>query len=356
MTAKRKYTRTDRIITRITGWIAGLIVIVLSIWGIRTLWIAHKYEETNDAQVQEYVNPVISRAGGFIISVRFEENQTVHKGDTLLTIDDREYVIQQEQTEASIRKAEAQLQVLESNVHTVDNTASATSAQVSAAKAKLWKQQLDYDRYQKLYKEEAATKQQMENIEATLDVYRSDYKAAEENYHAANSKIADIQAEKAVVRAEITRLQALLDRHKLEVSYTAVIAPYDGRMGRRTVEPGQMINAGEVLAYIVDNETDKWVVANYMETQVAHMHIGDTVKVVADAFSDREFRGTIISLSPATGSSFSLLPPDNSTGNYVKIVQRVPVRIRIDGSKEQTELLKVGMNVNVYTRKGQHHG
>ena len=127
-------------------------------------------------------------------------------------------------------------------------------------------------------------------------------------------------------------------------------------MGRRTVEVGQMIDAGEPLAFIVNNETDKWVVANYKETQVAHMHIGDTVKVFADAYPDREFKGTIISLSPATGSSFSLLPPDNSTGNYVKIVQRIPVRIRIDGDRKDIDLLKVGMNVNVYTPKGQRHG
>jgi len=112
-----------------------------------------------------------------------------------------------------------------------------------------------------------------------------------------------------------------------------ITAPYDGRMGRRTIEKGQMINAGEVLAYIVDNETDKWVVANYKETQVAHMQIGDSVRVMADAYPEHPFHGTIISLSPATGSSFSLLPPDNATGNYVKIVQRLPVRIRVDGPR-----------------------
>ncbi len=117
-----------------------------------------------------------------------------------------------------------------------------------------------------------------------------------------------------------------------------------------------MIDAGETLAYIVNNETDKWVVANYKETQVAHMQIGNSVNIVADAFPDREFKGTIISLSPATGSSFSLLPPDNSTGNYVKIVQRVPVRIRIDGDRKDIDVLKAGMNVNVYVPKDQHHG
>lgn len=353
---KKKYTVTDRLITIITGWIAGIIVVALAVWGVYTMWGYYTYEQTNDAQVEEYVNPVISRAGGFIVAVKFEENQNVKKGDTLLLIDNREYTLQQEQTEASIQKSQAQLLVLESNIHTMEQTAGSSKAQITATKAKVWKQQLDYDRYKKLYDEESATKQQLENLQATLDVNTSDYQSAQDNYGAALSRIDDIKAEKEVVRAEIMRLKALLDRHKLDVSYTIITASYDGRMGRRTVEVGQMINAGETLAFIIDNETDKWVVANYKETQVAQMHIGDSAKVVADAYPDRQFKGTIISLSPATGSSFSLLPPDNSTGNYVKIVQRVPVRIRIDGSKKDLGVLKVGMNVNVSIPKNQHHG
>lgn len=353
---KKRYSVTDRLITRITGWISGITVIILAIWGIYTLWGYYRYEQTNDAQVQEYVNPVISRAGGFIVAVKFEENQYVKRGDTLLLIDSREYLLQQAQTEASIRKAAAQLQVLESNIHTLEKTAASSKAQINATRARVWKQQLDYDRYQQLYKEESATRQQLEHMQATLDVNKSDYRSAMDNYDAAASRIDDIRSEKSVVLAEIARLKALLERHKLDVSYTVITAAYDGRMGRRTVETGQMIDAGETLAFIVNNETDKWVVANYKETQVAHMQIGDSVTVIADAFPGREFKGTIISLSPATGSSFSLLPPDNSTGNFVKIVQRVPVRIRIDGDRKDIDVLKVGMNVNVFIPKGQHHG
>lgn len=353
---KKKYSLTDRVITKVTGWIAAVTVVALAAWGTYSLWGFYTYEQTNDAQIEEYVNPVISRAGGFIVAVKFDENQYVKKGDTLLLIDNREYVLQQEQTEASIQKAESQLKVLESNIHTLEKSAASSQAQITATKAKVWKQQLDYDRYKQLYNEESATQQQLENVQATLDVNKSDYRSAQKNYDAATSRIEDIRAEKAVVLAEIARLKALLDRHKLDVSYTVITASYNGTMGRRTVEVGQMINAGETLAFIVNNETDKWVVANYKETQVAHMRIGDSVKVVADAYPDREFKGTIISLSPATGSSFSLLPPDNSTGNYVKIVQRVPVRIRIDGNRKDIDVLKVGMNVNVYIPKEQHHG
>jgi membrane fusion protein (multidrug efflux system) len=221
---KKKYSVTDRLITRITGWIAGAIVIALATWGIYTLWGYYTYEQTNDAQVQEYINPVISRAGGFIIAVRFEENQHVKKGDTLLIIDNREYVLQQEQTEAAIQRSEAQLHVLESNIHTLQKSAASSQAQITATNAKVWEKQLDYDRYKQLYKEESATEQQLEHIQATLDVNKSDYLSAKENYDAATSRIEDIRAEKAVVLAEITRLKALLNRHKLDVSYTVITA------------------------------------------------------------------------------------------------------------------------------------
>lgn len=353
---KKKYTPTDSIITKITGWISVLIVAALAVWGGFTLKNYYEYEQTNDAQVQEYINPVISRAGGFIVAVKFEENQEVKKGDTLLLIDNREYILQQKQTQAALQKARAELKVLESNTGTITKEAASAQAQVEANKAKVWKQELDYNRYKKLYDEESATKQRLEEVKATLEVNESNYQSSRDTYAASVSKINDIQAEKKVVQAEIARLEALLDRHKLDVSYTAITAAYDGRMGRRTVEVGQMIDAGETLVFIVNNETDKWVVANYKETQIKDMKIGDRVKIVADSYPDREFHGTIISLSPATGSSFSLLPPDNSTGNYVKIVQRIPVRIRVDGKRNEINVLKMGMNVNVYADKKHFNG
>lgn len=351
MNKKNKYSVTDHLITRVTAWIAGTIVLVLMVWGIISLWELYHFEETNDAQVQEYINPVISRAGGFIVAVKFEENQEMKKGDTLLIIDNREYVIQQAQTEAALLNARSQLKVLESNVQTLTETSEVNRAQITAAEAKLTKQRLDYARYQKLYEVESATKQQLENVQALKDVADADLLSANKTYKASLSKIKDTQAQQIVVSAEIKRLSALLDRHKLDVTYTVITAPYNCRMGRRNVEKGQMIDAGQVLAYIVDQETDKWVVANYKETQIGSMQVGEAAEIEADAYPGKKFKGVIISLSPATGSSFSLLPPDNSTGNYVKIVQRVPVRIRLTGNRKEVDLLKAGMNVNVSISK-----
>lgn len=353
MKKNRKYTVTDRLITKITSWIAAVITLLLIIWGIRTWWDFELYEQTDDAQVEEYINPVISRADGFITAVKFEENQIVKKGDTLILIDQREYVIDQQQIEAAILKEEAHLLVLESTIHTLDDAASANKAQIKADEARVWRQDLDYKRYKELYDVESATKQQLEDMEAKLEITKGDLQASQEKYSSSRSKIHDVEAEKLVVKAEIKRLNALLERKKLGVSYTVITASYNGRMGKRTIEVGQMIDVGEVLAFIVDNETDKWVVANYKETQIEDLQIGDKVEFTADAYSNHTFHGKIISMSPATGSSFSLLPPDNATGYYVKIVQRIPVRIKVIGNEHECDMLKAGMNVNVSIRKEQ---
>lgn len=353
MKTQKKYTVTDKLITKITAWIAGIISVFLLIWGLITLWHLSKNEETNDAQVQEYINPVISRAGGFIEEIRYDENQPVKKGDTLLIIDQRESTIQQKQTEAALINAKAQLEVWQTKVQTLTKTAKVNQSKIDVAKANLQKESLDYERYKELVKTEAATTQKLEKVEADHSVAIAETQAAKDHYEASLSEIQDAKAQEAVAQAEIERLEALLDRHKLDVSYTIITAPYDGVMGRRTVERGQMIDVGQVLAYIVNGETDKWVVANYKETQIETMKLGDIAEFTADAYPDITFKGEIISFSPATGSSFSLLPPDNSTGNYVKIVQRVPVRIRVTEPKDKIDLLKAGMNVNVAIEKDQ---
>lgn len=353
MKNRNQYTVTDKLITRITAWIAGIIVIVLIIWGIITLWDVYKNEYTNDAQVQEYINPVIARAGGFITAVKFEENQPVKKGDTLILIDQREYVIQQSQTEAALMNARAQLLVWKSKVKTLGTTAQVNQTKIDVAKAERIKQNLELKRYKELVKSESATPQKLEAVEADYSISQAELASSSQKYQASLSEVNDAKAQEAVVLAEIKRLESLLDRHKLDVTYTAVVASYDGYMGRRTIEVGQMIDAGQTLAYIVNGETDKWVVANYKETQIKTMKLGDTATFTADSYPDTTFKGVIISFSPATGSSFSLLPPDNSTGNYVKIVQRVPVRIRVTNPRIESSLLKAGMNVNVTIAKKQ---
>lgn len=353
MNTTKQYTRTDNLITRITAWVAGVIFFVLIIWGSISLWNLYLFEETNDAQVQEYINPINSRVTGYIREIRYEENQDVKKGDTLLIIDNNEYQLQQQEAEAALANAQAQLQALGSNVQTSATSSQVTKAQIDGAKARLWHQQQEYQRYKKLFDAESATQQQLENVETALAVAKSDYQSTLESYQASLSKVNDARVQRAVLQAEIKRREAVLNRNKLDVGYTIITAPYKGKMGRRTIQPGQLIQAGQTLAYIVDQEAGKWVIANFKETQVRHMHVGETAMIEADAYPGTKFRGRIESLSPATGSSFSLLPPDNSTGNFVKIVQRIPVRIRLTDEPQTITQLSAGMNTEVVIRKNQ---
>jgi membrane fusion protein (multidrug efflux system) len=350
-TINNPYSRTDLLITRVTTWVAGIILLALIVWGCVTLWDVYRYEETNDAQVQEYINPVTSRVGGFIKEIRFEENQDVKKGDTLLIIDNREYQFQQQQSEAELANARAQLQVLNSNIESSTRTAQVSESQITAAKARLWRQQQEFARYKRLFEVESATRQQLENVQTALEVAQSDYETALKNYQAAKSRVNDTRTQRTVASAEIKRREAMLSRNQLDVGYTVVLAPYNCKMGRRTIQPGQMVQAGQTLAYIVDQDAGKWVIANFKETQLSSMHVGEMAEIETDAFPGRTFRGQIESLSPATGSSFSLLPPDNSTGNFVKIVQRIPVRIKLIDKPADLAILRAGMNANVSIRK-----
>ncbi|WP_421941322.1 HlyD family secretion protein [Pedobacter sp.] len=347
----QKQSKADLAISRITTIIALIVLVVLLIWGGKTLFGYIRYEETNDAQVDEYINPVTARVSGYVKEVRFEENQDVKKGDTLVLIDDDDYTVQQDEASASLLNAEAQVAVQQSNIKTAQAGAAVAAAKISSAKARLWKQQAEYDRYKKLFDVESATRQQLETIESLLQVAQAEFLAAKEDYAAAMSKTNDIKAQSEVLQSEIKRRAAVVKRNNLNTSYTVIVAPYDGKMGRRTIQPGQLIQNGQTLAYIVDRSQGKWVIANFKETQIAKMRVGEAVSVEIDAFPDEVFAGKIESLSAATGSRFSLLPPDNATGNFVKIAQRIPVRIRLEENQVDFAKLNAGMSAIVKVKK-----
>jgi membrane fusion protein (multidrug efflux system) len=347
----QKQSKADKIISRITTIIALIVLVILMIWGGKTLFGYMRYEETNDAQVDEYINPVTARVSGYIKEVKFEENQEVKKGDTLVLIDDDDYTVQQDEASASLLNAKAQISVQQSKIKTAQSTALVAEAKIAAAKARLWKQQTEYNRYKKLFDAESATRQQLETIESLLQVAQAEYQAAKEDYVTAISKTNDIKAQSDVLESEIKRRQAVVKRNNLNTSYTVIVAPYDGKMGRRTIQAGQLVQTGQTIAYLVDRTAGKWVVANFKETQIAKMHVGESVNVEVDAFPGRSFVGKIESLSGATGSRFSLLPPDNATGNFVKIAQRIPVRIRLDKQRQNIDLLSAGMSASVKVKK-----
>jgi len=335
-------------LVKFTSAIAWILVLFVLIKATISIYHFLHNETTNDAQVVEYINPVIARVSGYVREVRFNDFDNVKAGDTLFIIDNREYKLDANQVGAELQKQNANTQVLNQQRQTLQAEAKEAYQAIEAAKIKVWKENLEYERYKQLYKEKSATAQKLEQIEASLNIYKSDLSQAEQHYSVAKEKAEDLNKEKAIIGAEKTRLNEVRQRKNLDVSYTVITAPYNGRLGKRKIEKGQMIDDEEHLCYIVNDETPKWIMANFKETQIAHFAIGDKVSITVDAYPNETFQGKILAFSPATGSSFSLLPPDNATGNFVKIVQRIPVKIEIINlKKEWRPKLLSGMNVTV---------
>lgn len=352
MSAQLKtYENTDKIVVKITYFVALIMLIGLIIWGAVTVYHHWKYEYTNDAQVQEYINPILSRANGYVQDIRYKDHQQVRQGDTLVVLDRDEALVQRELALAALNAAEAQLRVLESNVHTSHSSSSISKAKIDAAEAQLWQQQEEYKRYKHLLENEAVTRQRFEDIQTKLKVAEANFESMKRAYQTSLSQTNDVAAQIEVAKATIAEKQAALDRIDLDLKYAVITAPTDGYMGKRTLQVGQLVQKGQTIGFIVDQQQGKWIVANFEETQIGEMKVGQSAEITVDAFPGKKFHGAIESFSPATGAQFSLLPPDNATGNFVKITQRFPVRIEFTSDDEELNDLRAGMNAEVFVPK-----
>lgn len=321
-----------------------LIIVATLFFFLRYLVRSGNYEETNDAQVEAYINPISARVGGYIHKINFEEHQFVNAGDTLVTIDNREYLTKVMEAEAALEDSKAKLQVLDAEIMTAKTGTSVNNDMISVAKAKYIEKQHDLKRYKNLLQEEAATVQEFEQMQSKYDVASSEFNASKNNLKTTNSKIIELEAKHGLLKAEIKQKEAQLEFAKINLGYTIILAPYSGRLGRKTIQEGQQIQAGQSLVPII-NEDQKWVTANFKETQIENMKVGQDVEIKIDGFEDKIYSGKIEAIAGSTGSKFSLLPADNSTGNFVKITQRIPVKIKfIDKNINE---IKAGMNVIV---------
>ena len=331
--------------------IVSLIGIALILWGVVKvvlLFIDYSSNETsNDAQVEQYISPVNLRASGYIKKICFQEHQSVKKGDTLLILDDREYRIRVMEAEAALKDAMAGANVINATLNTTETSATVYDASIAEIEVRLQKLAKDRQRYQNLVERNAATPIQLEQIETEYKATKKKLDAVLKQKKAALSGVNEVQTRKGNTEAAIERAQAALAMAKLNLSYCVVTAPCDGKLGRRALEEGQMVNAGQTVTNILP-DTQKWVIANYKETQVENLHVGQTVRITVDAVSEKEVTGRSTAISGATGSKYSLVPTDNSAGNFVKIQQRVPVRIDFTNlSKADNERLAAGMMVVV---------
>ncbi|MBB5638303.1 membrane fusion protein (multidrug efflux system) [Pedobacter cryoconitis] len=343
--------RTDKIIVTLTKWFGIALLTAMLIWGAVYFLKAHRYEQTNDAQVDAYLSPVNAKVGGYIRRIYYKDNQQVKRGDTLVVIEMDEYGLKRNAAAAELMGSHAKLPILAANEETQIKSIGVIKAQLTGAKAKLNQQQREFDRYKKLLADESATQQKFENISTSLTITQSDYDQAKASLQVAESKLNDLKVQRNAITAEIKIKEALLERQELDIKYTVITAPFDGQIGKKTIQEGQLIQPGQTLAFLVNQTEEKWVMANFKETQIGNFRIGQSVSIEVDASPNEKFSGVIESLSPTTGSRYSLLPPDNATGNFIKIIQRIPVRIKLTDTPEKLAKLSAGMNANVYILK-----
>jgi membrane fusion protein (multidrug efflux system) len=340
--------------------VLGLLLVAGAWFGITKYIHGKHHEETDDAQVESNISPVIPRVSGYVKEVKVKDNQHVRKGDTLVILDDRDLRVKLDQAEAALATSKSNLSAARatttaanSNISTSQANVSIVNAQIEAAKINVWRTTQDYDRYANLIKDHSITQQQYEQAlaaketaERQLQVLQQQKNQAQQQTGVVSSQSSATSQQIGIASSVIKQREVDVEDAKLNLSYTVITAPEDGLISKVNVQPGQFLQAGQPLFSIVLSN-DKWVVANFKETQFNKMRIGQKVIVHADAFPNHDFVGVVSSFSPATGSRFALLPPDNSSGNFVKVVQRLPVKIEFDNKDSLFTELRPGMNVNV---------
>jgi membrane fusion protein, multidrug efflux system len=330
-------------------------------FGISKYQHAQHHEETDDAQVEASISPVIPRVAGYVKEVRVKDNQVVKKGDTLLVLDDRDLALKVMQAEAALATAQSNLgaarattNASRANISSTQAGISTADAQIEAAKINVWRTTQDYDRYTNLIKDHSVTQQQYEQAQAAkqtaerqLDILQSQKNQVARQTSSVASQSNATASQIGVANAVIKQREVEVAEAKLNLSYAVVTAQESGMISKVNLQEGQFLQPGQsVFSIVLSNEM--WVIGNFKETQFEKMRIGQQVTVHADAFPGHPFEATLTSFSPATGSRFALLPPDNASGNFVKVVQRLPVKIEFNRPMDSLAgQLKPGMNVTV---------
>ena len=319
------------------------------------------HEETDDAQIEADILPVIPRVSGYVKEVRVKDNQLVRAGDTLMIIDDRDLKIKLLEAEAALSTAKSNVNASRANTSASRSGISSSraavltvDAQIESAKVNLTRATQDYNRYANLIQDHSITQQQFEQAQAAKELAEKQLLILQQQKKQASSQTGIVFSQINATAQSIEVAESIVKQRevdvanaKLNLSYTVITAPEDGKVSKVNIQEGQSIQAGQSTFNIVHN-SDIWVVANFKETQYRKMVIGQKVSVYADAFPDHHFDAVLASFSPATGAKFSLLPPDNASGNFVKVVQRLPVKIEFSNPQDSLlERLRPGMNVNV---------
>lgn len=308
-------------------------------------------EYTDNAQVCQHITPVDTRVQGFVKKIYFDDYQPVSKGDTLLLMEDTEFRLRLAQAEADLANARAGRRVTDAGIATTRNNLRVSDAAIDEARVQLDNARRDHERYEKLLAQDAVTRQQYDNVRTAFEAAQARYeqllRAKQSTSLAKDEQTRRLDQNEAAVRLA----EAAVDLARLNLSYTVIVATCDGVTGRKDIHEGQLVQPGQTMVDIVDG-TERWVIANYRETQLPGIGVGAEVVVTADAVPGVRFRGRVEAIADATGAAVSLVPQDNATGNFVKVEQRVPVRIALEGN-DPADLarLRAGLNVECKVRR-----
>lgn len=324
--------------------IAGIVSVIVCYFVFNKINHALNHENTDNAQIETNSVPVLSRIPGYISKFSLLDYQVVREGDTIAVIDDHEYTLAVQQAEADLMGAKADLSSAESQLPTIGSNKQVASAGISVEEVALQKAKRDVGRDEALFKEGSITQRQFENSQSAYETAQKMLISSRSRLTQAGTQTGTAEAQIAKAKANVAAKETALQSARLNLSYTRIIAPSTGKVGKTNLRKGQYVQGGQQLFSLVSNEK-YWVVANFKETQIEHMKVGQSVHIKVDGYPNHTISGKISGFSDATGAKFSLLPPDNSTGNFVKVTQRVPVIIDIDDLASLQTILKAGLSV-----------
>ena len=327
-------------------------IVIIAIIAVGIIWVCSHFfhlgnvEWTDNAQVRRNIVPINSRVQGYIERICFNDFEEVHKGDTLVVIENSEHLLRVAQANAAYQRSLVENTAMGTTISTTENNLSVNDAAIDELKVRLAQAEKNYNRYEQLLAQKAVTRQQYEDVKTNYDALKAKYDMLVRQKN--STRLVKIEQTQRLEQrqADIEAAKAALDMAQLNLSYTVVTAPCDGIASKKNIQIGQLIQPGQNLLSLVESD-NVWVVANYKETQMNNIKDGMTVKIKVDAVPDITYSGVVTSISYATGAQYSAIPVDNATGNFVKVKQRVPVRIDFsdDNSSENLSRLSSGMNV-----------
>jgi membrane fusion protein (multidrug efflux system) len=333
--------------------IVAVVVLIAAVWGFKQWSYARSHESTDDAAVDGLLVPVLAKSGGFVSRVTVSDNDHVRADSLLVQIDSSEYAVKLAQAQADLAAARASAGTAgaggqaQAAVEQASGQRASLDAQITAARANATKAHQDLARMEDLAGKQVVSRMQLDAARAAAEAADANVVALQRQTSAAGGTVASAQAGVRLAEARLQSAQSAVETAQLQLSYTRVLAPVTGTVSRKQVEPGQLVQSGQPLLTIV-SDTGVFVTANFKETQLADIRVGQPAEFDVDAYGGATAIGCVESVSAATGSKFALLPPDNATGNFTKVVQRVPVRIKVTKELAANEPLRPGMSVTVH--------